>query len=470
MKKICSLLLIALTISAFTTLVFAEETMQVTGLQGKAADGRDPDTTMGNSTQLMTRDGGYPDAKKSWLQFDISSAYAENPNLPGNFVNAKLTFYGAKDESGKSYAVYGLNDDAGLENWDAATLTWNNGPANDTTTSKGLIAGQTTSLYSTVSDGLDLISETPESDQSTLTAFVNTDTDGKITFIFTAGSTCYLWNVGQELEPVLTLTYELGNNPEKAHDPNPADDAVVTSTLSSLDWTNPDPNELGGVITCDVYLGTEPNKLDSSKMNKVELTAGISTVDINTTNFPTFGNLTDLTTYYWIVDIHDSTLTNTVEGEVWSLFVNNNEAPVVDAGPDDVIWLGMSGTADQELYTFAATVTDDGPIENVSYQWEQTSGTEVTIVTEDIEDPSVTFTATGTYEFQLTANDGDRQASDTVQIIVGEDACDASHMATGDEYNAADQNQDCIVDLTDLVALILSDWLNCTDQLADCGN
>ena len=79
------------------------------------------------------------------------------------------------------------------------------------------------------------------------------------------------------------------------------------------------------------------------------------------------------------------------------------------------------------------------------------------------------FVERGDYTFTLTADDGELQTTDTVRISVGDDACDASHISTGDPYSPADGNQDCIVTLADFAAMLTEDWFNCTDELTDCG-
>jgi len=471
MKKLCFLTAGLLTfLLVFNSIVQAGRTVSIKASQGKAADWRTPDTVMGNTTQLMTRSvSGSNDCKKSWLQFDLTSLYAEDSSVPGNILDARLTFYGGKSETGaKSYMVTGLNDAAGLEDWIASALTWNNGPANDINSGTGLISSLTTSLYSTSIPVpvLDVMSETPEANRAALAAFLNTDTDAKITFIFTAGSTTYLWNAGQPLEPVLTLTYALGKNLDKAHNPNPADEAIVETDLASLSWTNPEPNSPGGILTCDVYLGTEPNVLT---MDKKTLSAGAVSVAINTTNFPKYGILDNQKTYYWKVDVHDSSSPDVINGQMWSFFTNNNAAPIVDAGPDQVAWLGKSGTPGQEIILLNGTTSDDNqPTPAYTVVWSQLSGPEVAIDPNTTDDTSVTVTARGTYIFELKADDGNRQAADTVQVIVGTDSCDASHMSTGQPYDAGDQNQDCIVNLQDFAVLISANWLDCTDTLMDC--
>ena len=62
----------------------------------------------------------------------------------------------------------------------------------------------------------------------------------------------------------------------------------------------------------------------------------------------------------------------------------------------------------------------------------------VTISPDNTGDTTFTITETGIYEFTLTADDGGKQTADTVQIVVGVDSCDASHMSTGDAYAPGD--------------------------------
>jgi hypothetical protein len=263
------------------------------------------------------------------------------------------------------------------------------------------------------------------------------------------------------------LTYTLGYNVKKAHAPIPADEVIVKTTLSTLSWTNPDPNNPGGIITCDVYLGTEPNR---PSMDKKTLSAGVSSVAINTTNFPTYGTLADMTTYYWIVDIHDTSKSDVVQGQEWRFYANNNNAPVVNAGPDQVVWLGKSGTPGQEVVYLDGTTSDDGqpnPPKAYTVQWTQVSGpATVTISPDNVDDTSVTLTATGIYVFQLAADDTNRQASDTVQVVVGTDSCNASFL-NGASYNAMDFNTDCVVNFKDF-ADFAADWLTCTNSFEEC--
>ena len=249
-----------------------------------------------------------------------------------------------------------------------------------------------------------------------------------------------------------------------AHSPIPEDETNVFPTLSSLAWSNPDFDD----VICTVFLGTDPNRLD---MDSVLTGLDETSVDINSTNFPNFYNLQVGQTYYWAVDCN-SPSDGVVPGDYWSFIVSLNEPPVVEAGNDQDVWLGKSGTPGQELVTLSGTVTDvDGPYPT-DILWEQTNNgaPAVTIDPNDVEETSITFTERGNYQFILTAGDGiAAPVPDTVTIIVGDTACDASHIKTGDPYNIGDYNEDCIVDLTDFMELIASQWLDCTDTVTGCN-
>jgi len=278
-------------------------------------------------------------------------------------------------------------------------------------------------------------------------------------------SLSYVYAAGADaLANDIALVYLGGASDQTAHTPVPANGASVDTTLALLDWINPDPNVPGNPVYCDVYLGMAADRLS---MDKITLGNDISQVDINTTNFPTYGNLQNNTQYYWAVDVHDGG--NVRSGPMWSFLTAHNDAPVVNAGPDQVSWLGKSGTPSQEVIALDGSSSDDGPY---TVLWTQVANgaPSVTITPNNVDDTSVTVTARGTYVFMLTADDGAKQTSDTVQVIVGSTACDASHMSTGASYDAMDQNHDCVVNMADFAMLIVSDWLTCTDRLTNCGN
>jgi hypothetical protein len=145
-----------------------------------------------------------------------------------------------------------------------------------------------------------------------------------------------------------------------------------------------------------------------------------------------------------------------------------NQTPTADAGVDQVVWLGMSGIAGQEVVTLNGTTSDDGPY-RILWTQVDNGAPAVTVSPDDADIAMVMITERGHYEFKLTADDGSGQVFDTVSVIAGTNACDASHLATSEPYDPADQNQDCLVDLIDLMSLFADNWLVCTDTLTDCG-
>ncbi len=91
-----------------------------------------------------------------------------------------------------------------------------------------------------------------------------------------------------------------------------------------------------------------------------------------------------------------------------------NQAPSVDAGNDQTI------TLPNNTVSLDATATDsDGP-SALTFSWTVTNGNaaNVSIDSPNSEDTDVTFSAAGTYELTLTADDGDLTGSDSVTITV----------------------------------------------------
>lgn len=92
---------------------------------------------------------------------------------------------------------------------------------------------------------------------------------------------------------------------------------------------------------------------------------------------------------------------------------DTNQAPTVNAGPDQVVNLPAPASLD-------GTVNDDGlpnPPAAVSAAWSQASGPgTVAFDNAAAVDTTASFSAPGTYELRLTANDTQLSASDTVTV------------------------------------------------------
>jgi len=84
------------------------------------------------------------------------------------------------------------------------------------------------------------------------------------------------------------------------------------------------------------------------------------------------------------------------------------------------------------------------------------------VITDPIaEDTSITLSALGEYVLQLEASDGEYTGSDTVTINVFSDHCEAAKSLPGWTASPGDINEDCIVNILDMVILV-EHWLECT--------
>lgn len=234
-----------------------------------------------------------------------------------------------------------------------------------------------------------------------------------------------------------------------AINPFPGNGQTVPAGTPALSWTN-----TSDVTACDVYIGTDPNEL--------LLTPLIVDQDVEIVSVA----LEAFQDYYWRVDCYNGTEPNAFEGMLLK-FDTKNAAPVVDAGVDQQVWL-TSGSVEVVMN---ATVTDDGIPGPCSVQWTFLSGPEGAIATyfpgDTYEDPTVTLTIAGDYEFQLNVSDGDLQSDNIIAIKVFENACAHAAAQPGFVWNITDNNYDCIVDLSDL-AVVAQNWLLC--NASNCFN
>lgn len=125
----------------------------------------------------------------------------------------------------------------------------------------------------------------------------------------------------------------------------------------------------------------------------------------------------------------------------------------------------------------ALTYSAFGGIDNITVdvEWDlfALSGASIEDTTTDLSSPTAIFSTTmaGAYTILLTATDSSAQTdSDTVQIMVGTNACEAAQLASAwDGFNYYDRDQDCDVDMVDFT-LFAVEWLddkNLTDQVSN---
>ncbi len=472
MKSMCLLLVV---LCLFGGTVFAATS--ITAVESIRTDHDYPNENDHNSKKLTIKNG-----HKAWIKFDISSLDVSRLSLAtltvtlheGPEVDNNCDLSVVNDDVSDVVDVTGITNyipPEGVTNepWHDRNLTYNNAPGNLIGDDDFLDATKTTFITNFI-----VVGDEGDSFDIDVLAALQADTDGIVQFVLHNSDNQINFATHDHNEEE---TWQVVINTFRgATDPIPGDTASVETSLAELSWTNPEPNDPGASIICDVYLGTDPNR---PQMDKVTLGPGASSVAINATNFPTFVPLVNNTWYFWFVDCHDPSAgpgdDAFMPGLTWSFYTDDNLAPAVNAGPDQVVWLGMSGTPGQELIFLDGNTSDDGqpdPPAAYTVLWTQVdNGAPAVIISpDDTDDTTVTIIARGVYEFTLTADDTAEQIPDTVEIIVGDNPCDASHMNTGAPYITGDENEDCLVDLWDLATLIAPNWLNCTDTLTNCGN
>ncbi|MBN2512205.1 MAG: hypothetical protein JXB18_04645 [Sedimentisphaerales bacterium] len=252
------------------------------------------------------------------------------------------------------------------------------------------------------------------------------------------------------------------SKPLWATHPAPANNTSVSTSLTTLGWNNPEPNQPGGIITCDVYLGTTDPNTALPDYGYTTLAAGITGESIA---IPA-GLLQTETIYYWIVDVHDSTSSGVTRGYVWS-FNTNNKAPVVTTSAPQYIWLNNAGDPSSASATLTGSATDDGYPAPFSLLWELVSGPgAATIDSNTSATTAVTLPIEGDYVFRLIADDTDQQGIGLTEIIVRATPCLAAQAMPGYTAIVGDFNSDCFVNLEDF-STFASHWLEC-NSLAPC--
>jgi len=231
--------------------------------------------------------------------------------------------------------------------------------------------------------------------------------------------------------------------------PIPADGSTVPGGPIQLQWTLPASSDPSGIVTCDVYFGTNPNVEVNPKV-----VAGQAVESVSVT-------LALDTQYYWALDVYDSAVSTVYPIYLSPVFTLNtlNMAPVVNAGEDIETWLADG----------PRVVQLDGIVSDEDTRPEPT--TLLWMVTDEpnplyparisdplVPNPTVTISEPGAYTLQLEASDGQYTTTDTMQIVLYQDACEHAKNQEGFELIPGDINEDCIVNELDL-AILEEHWL-----------
>jgi hypothetical protein len=285
-------------------------------------------------------------------------------------------------------------------------------------------------------------------DTTTIQTYID---DGWITTYGGQGTLHMDYDVTNEGKTTLTATPLLN--------PNPIDGSSVSPGEVELSWTLPDPCVPGQPVSVDVYFTD-----DLQLLKQFTDPAAIQVVNNQSVTSVVVQTQTK-TRYYWAVDSYIGSDNDPVYGPIFS-FLADNMPPEVDAGADIATWL-EEGTSTRNL---DPTVTDDGAIMPYFAVWtvvsEPNEGAAV-IETATDEDTNVTLTALGEYVLQLEVFDGEYSGSDTVTINVYNDSCEAAKSLPDFELLPGDINEDCIVNVLDIVILV-DHWLEC--NALDCDD
>jgi len=275
---------------------------------------------------------------------------------------------------------------------------------------------------------------------STVQGYID-DPNGLITAYGGYGTLQLDYDVTNEGKTTLKATHLLN--------PNPADGSSVPDSVNQLQWTLPEPNQPGGVVTCDVYFGTDP---DIENNPKVVTRQAVESVSVT---------LALDTTYYWALDLYDSSISTTepfMLGHIFK-FDTQNQPPIVNAGANVATWLDNG----LRVVQLDGVVSDeDGGPGPATLLWmliaEPNESNPAQISDPLAANPTVTVKELGSYTLQLEAGDGEFSATDTMQIVLYADPCEHAKNQEGFELIPGDINEDCIVNELDL-AILEEHWL-----------
>lgn len=316
-------------------------------------DSLSPNANFGTENRMRLRNNSNNRLRIAYVRFDLRDILVDPANA---YVMFETTYM---KSGGKIVDVYGLTDES-LDYWvESGTggITFNTAPGLLPAAAGQWVRDETRTVsvgtFQTSSEAAPVILTSNPADLD-LAGFIATDTNGLITLLMIGGDD-ETEIATKEHDTYMAPTLVLPDSNDivaRAYDPVPAPYSTVPPSLDVLTWTNPEPNNPGETITCDVYFGsTEPN-LALPNYGLELLAAGL------TGNSVALPPLEQFKTYYWVVNIYDSSFPDrVVPGFLWS-FNTFNAPPVVDAGDDQYVWLNkavVSTTSDADTYLRDAT-------------------------------------------------------------------------------------------------------------------
>lgn len=306
----------------------------ITTADGRGADGgvsndtNKQDTWLGGAvtvTEIRRTDGTR--AKAAIFRFDLQGT-------GGDMSGPILSITETSGNRARTVYVYGLTDGSD-DLWEEATLSYNTAPGllspelDGYFTLDGAAWKQVGTMNFVDNRGNGLpVSLVSNVDPN----FIASDTNGLVSFLVYQGggsdsSADYYVAMKENGTGIPALTFP---NARYATNPVPAIDADVLPSLTTLSWTNTEPNDPSTAIACNVYLGsTEPN-MAVAGYGLTQIASGTTATSIE---IPQALRPLEETTYYWIVDSYDSSTPAPFlgTGAIWSFKVT--ALPLITADP-----------------------------------------------------------------------------------------------------------------------------------------
>jgi autotransporter-associated beta strand protein len=280
-------------------------------------------TTFGGASWHVKNSGSTSTTRKGYIRLDTSS-------ISGTFATASLDLTVATIEAGiggtdQVINIYGLTDES-LDGWDPVGLTWSTAPGNDTSSkfaadlTKATLLG--TIVLDATGDKAAPVGTTVSLSNAALVSFLNSDTNGQVTFIAgrtaTAGSTLNLLFAGDTNGSLAapTLTYTLLSEITKDDNadnldtgtswvggiaPGPGDlakwDSTVTTANSTvlgtdLEWLGLSILNPGGPVT----IGSGNTLTLGSFATDIDMTAATQDLTLGCDLFMSQSNVWDVAT------------------------------------------------------------------------------------------------------------------------------------------------------------------------------
>jgi len=287
------------------------------------------------------------------ISYDISALKRE-----GLFSDVSFSHF-SHDLHGETN-VYGVIES--LDLLEVESLTWNTAPGVQNNPAPALDSpieldfADLTDVLLTFSGpgqtGVRFSTDTSEA----LADFLNSDTDGIVTFLFAASAenNQLIVRSMEHAEGGSFLEGDIGGFLETARNPEPADGALLADIWVNLGWT---PG--GFAVSHDVYLGENFDDVSAGAESTFQ---GNQTATFIVAGFPGFpypDGLVPGTTYYWRIDeVNDTEPNSPWVGPVWSFSIPPktayapdpaNGAESVDPNAD-LSWTGGFGSILHTVY------------------------------------------------------------------------------------------------------------------------